>query len=244
MEKKSRIVGVIPARGGSKGIPYKNIQKLGGRPLISYTIEAALKSKSLSKVIVSTDDARIAEISRSFGAEVPFLRPADLAKDDTPSLSVIQHAVKYIEDTERCVLDVIVILQPTSPLRNEKYIDDAVEKLLKTGVDSVVTVCKVKHHPFWSFIAKGDSLYPFSMKGIAVNKRQDLPEIYGLNGAVYAVRRNVLFEQNSVFGRETKAVVMSEEESVDIDDYFNLFIAEMVLKHWKRWFNEKSKNRR
>jgi CMP-N-acetylneuraminic acid synthetase len=237
-----RILAVIPARGGSKGILHKNIQDLAGKPLIAYTIEAALKSKTLNRVIVSTDDAEIAKVAESYGAEVPFLRPAELAKDDTPSLLVIQHAVKYIEEDEGRKLDVVVILQPTSPLRSEKYIDEAVEKLLRTGADSVITVCKVRHHPFWSFTVKEDRVYPFSEKGIAVSRRQDLPEIYAVNGAVYAVRRNVLFEQNSVFGRDTKAVVMPYEESVEIDDYFDLFVAEMVMKYWKEWLNGKTKH--
>lgn len=238
------IVGVIPARGGSKGIPRKNTRNLVGKPLIAFTIEAALKSKLLDRVIVSTNDVKIAEIAKSYGAEVPFLRPTELAKDDTPGLLVIQHAVKYLEDVEACKSDITVILQPTSPLRSERYIDKAVEKLLRTGADSVITVCKVKHHPFWSFIAKGDRLYPFLEKGIAVSRRQDLPKIYAVNGAVYAVRRDVLFEQNSVFGRDTRAVVMPYEESVDIDDYFDLFVAEMVLKYWKGWLHEKSKDRK
>lgn len=233
-----RTVVVIPARGGSKGIPHKNIVDLAGKPLIAYTIQAALKSKNSQRVIVSTDDVKIAEVAKSYGAEVPFLRPAELAKDDTPSLLVIQHAVKYVEENEGHKVDVIVILQPTSPLRSEKYIDEAIEILLRTGADSVVTVCEVKHHPFWSFTAKGDRLYPFSKKGITISKRQDLPEIYAVNGAVYAVRRNVLFEQNSLRGKDSRKVVMSYEESLDIDNYFDLFIAEMMLKHWKRWLHK------
>jgi CMP-N,N'-diacetyllegionaminic acid synthase len=242
MDKKLAIVAIIPARGGSKGISNKNIQKLAGRPLISYTIEAALKSKILSKVIVSTDDARVAEISRSFGAEVPFLRPADLAKDETPSLPVVQHAVKYIEDAEGCIIDVVVLLQPTSPLRNEKYIDTAVEKILGTGADSVITVCRVKHHPYWNFIAKGDSLCPFIRNDVNPTRRQDLPEMYAPNGAVYVVRRDVLFNQDSILGKDIRAVVMPIEESIDIDGYFDLFIAEMTLKYWKEWLHEKSKD--
>jgi N-acylneuraminate cytidylyltransferase/CMP-N,N'-diacetyllegionaminic acid synthase len=233
-----RTVVVIPARGGSKGVPHKNIVDLAGKPLIAYTIQAALKSKNSQRVIVSTDDVKIAEVAKSYGAEVPFLRPAELAKDDTPSLLVIQHAVKYLEENEGHKVDVVVVLQPTSPLRSEKYIDEAIEKLLRTGADSVVTVCEVKHHPFWSFIAKGDRLYPFSKKGITTSRRQDLPEIYAVNGAVYVVRRNVIFEQNALYGKDTRAVVMSYEESLDIDGYFDLFIAEMMLKHWKRWLHE------
>jgi N-acylneuraminate cytidylyltransferase/CMP-N,N'-diacetyllegionaminic acid synthase len=237
------VVAIIPARGGSKEIPNKNIINLVGKPLITYTIKAAKKAKHVDRVIVSTDSYEIAEIAKKYGAEVPFIRPPELAMDETPTLLVLQHAVQFLE-RKRDKVDVVVLLQPTSPLRSEIRIDEAVEKLLKTGADSVVTVCKVKHHPFWSFVAKGDRLYPFSEKGITVSKRQDLPEIYAVNGAVYAVRRNVLFEQNSVFGRDTRAVVMPNEESVDIDDYFDLFIAEMALKHWKRWFHEKSKNRK
>jgi CMP-N,N'-diacetyllegionaminic acid synthase len=239
-----RIAAVIPARGGSKGIPRKNMRDLAGKPLIAYTVEAALKSKILRRVVVSTDDVEIAEVAKSYGAEVPFLRPAELAKDDTPGLLVIQHAVKYMEENEALKLDVVVVLQPTSPLRSEKYIDEAVEKLLRTGADSVITVCKVRHHPFWSFTVKGERLYPFSEKGITIGRRQDLPEIYAVNGAVYAVRRDVLFEQNSVFGRDTRAILMLHEESVDIDDYFDLFVAEMMLKYWKGWIDEKSEDRK
>lgn len=239
-----KIVALIPARGGSKGIPRKNIVNLSGKPLISYTIEAAKNSKYINRIIVSTDYEEIAQVAKEYGAEVPFLRPFELAKDNTPALPVIQHAIKYLEEIENYKVDIVVVLQPTSPLRSEKYVDEAVEKLLRTRADSVITVCKVKHHPFWAFIAKGDRLYPFSEKGITITKRQDLPEIYAVNGAVYAVRRDVLFKQNSVFGRDIRAVFMPYEESVDIDDYFDLFIAEIILKYWKGWLHEKDKDRK
>jgi CMP-N,N'-diacetyllegionaminic acid synthase len=240
MERKLNIVAVIPARGGSKGLLGKNIVLLMGKPLICYTIEAAKNSKYLTRIIVSTDDEKIAKISKESGAEVPFLRPTDLAKDETPSLPVVQHAVKYIENAESCIMDVVVLLQPTSPLRNEKYIDNAIEKLLKTGADSVITVCKVKHHPYWNFIANGDSLCPLINNDANPTRRQDLPETYAPNGSVYVVRRDVLFNQNSILGKDTRAVVMPVEESIDIDGYFDWFIAEMTLKHWKEWLHEKS----
>ncbi len=185
---------------------------------------------------------KIAEIAESYGAEVPFLRPAEFAKDDTPGLLVFQHAAKFIEEDEGANLDVVVLLQPTSPLRSHRYIDDAVKKLLETGADSIITVCKAKYHPFSSFTFKGDRLFPYSRKGITVSRRQDLPEVYAENGAVYAVRRNVLLEQDSVYGKDTRAVIMPSEQSVDIDDYFDFFVAEMMLRHWKGWMNEKSKN--
>jgi N-acylneuraminate cytidylyltransferase/CMP-N,N'-diacetyllegionaminic acid synthase len=242
MNRKLYVVAVIPARGGSKGLPGKNIVPLMGKPLICYTIEAAKNSKYVTRIIVSTDDEKIAKIAKENGAEVPFLRPADLAKDETPSLPVVQHAVKYIEDAEGCIMDVIVLLQPTSPLRNETYIDDAVEKILGTGADSVITVCRVKQHPYWNFIAKGDSLCPFIRNDVNPTRRQDLPETYAPNGAVYVVRRDVLFNQNSILGKDIRAVVMPVEESIDIDGYFDLFIAEMTLKYWKEWLHEKSKD--
>ena len=243
MKEKPRIVAVIPARSGSKGIPNKNIIDLSGKPLIAYTIEAALRSKSIHRLLTSTDDEKIAEIARLYGAEVPFIRPAELAKDDTSGLLVVQHAIRYIEENEDFKVDVVVILQPTSPLRLARHIDVTVEKLLRTGADSAVTVSPVRHHPSWCWYAEKDQLHPFSREGLSVSRRQDLPNIYGLNGAVYAVRRDVLFEQNSIFGRDVRGIIMPYEDSIDVDDYFDLFTAEMVLKHWKKWIHEKNKDR-
>jgi N-acylneuraminate cytidylyltransferase/CMP-N,N'-diacetyllegionaminic acid synthase len=234
------IVAVIPARGGSKRIPQKNVIEIAGKPLIGYSIEAANKCKYIKKVLVSTDNEEIARIAKSFGAEVPFLRPKELARDDTPSLPVIQHAIRYIENAERLKVDIVVLLQPTSPIRSEKYIDETIEKLIYTEADSAVTVCKIKHHPFWSFIANEDKLSPFSKEGINL-KHEDLPPVYSLNGSVYAVRRDVLLVRNSIFGNDTRAVVMPQEESVDVDDFFDLFMAEMVMKYWKNWIKEKQK---
>jgi len=242
MREHEHVVAIIPARGGSKGIPGKNTQEIVGKPLIAYTIEAALQSRKIQRTIVSTDDEEIASIARSLGAEVPFIRPKELARADIPTLLVVQHAVKYLEGAGKHDVDVVVLLQPTSPLRDTNRIDEAVEKLLRTGADSVVTVCEVKHHPFWSFTVKGDRLYRFLESRTTITRRQDLPAIYALNGAVYVTRRNTLFEQNAIFGRDTRAIVMLPEESVDIDDYFDLFIAEMTLRYWREWLHEKSKN--
>jgi CMP-N-acetylneuraminic acid synthetase len=239
---KNKIIAVIPARGGSKGIPHKNIIPVSGKPLICYTIDSALKSTLVNRVIVSTDDEEIAKIAKDSGAELPFLRPAELAKDDTSSLHVVQHAVKFIEDTEGCVIDLAVLLQPTSPMRSEKYIDACIEKALTTNADSVITVCKVKHHPYWSYVSKNDRLYPLINTDSRPVRRQDFPTTYTPNGAVYVVRRDVLFNQNSIFGTDLRGIVMPTEESVDVDDYFDWFIAEMTLKYWRRWFDEKSKD--
>ena len=234
-----RVVAIIPARSGSKGIPHKNIQEIAGKPLLAYTIEAALKSKYVNRVIVSTDSFEIAKIAKSYGAEVPFLRPSELAMDDTPMVAVIQHAVRYLETVEQYFVNIVVILQPTSPLRKTKYIDEAIEKLIKSNADSVIAVCEVKHHPFWLFILDGDKARPFIEEGLSITRRQELPKVYSVNGAVYVVRKDVLFKENSIIGKNTRAIVMPREESVDIDDYFDLFIAEMTIKYWKKWIEDK-----
>jgi CMP-N,N'-diacetyllegionaminic acid synthase len=231
MRKNGSVMAIIPARGASKGIPKKNIRSLAGKPLIAYTIEAALKSNTIDKVIVSTDSEEIAEISQQYGAEVPFLRPSHLAEDNTPTLPVIQHAISYLENKEGIKGDIVVILQPTSPLRNSNIIDEAVEKLRRTNCDTVVSVCEVKDHPFWSYYIKNDILSPF-YEGSAIC-RQELPKIYSLNGAVYVIKRDVLIEQNLILGKQMRPIVMAVEESIDIDDFFDLFIAEMVIKYWK-----------
>lgn len=226
---KFKVVAIIPARGGSKGIPRKNIRNLAGKPLIAYTIEAAKKSRYINQIVVSTDDQEIAEISQSYGVEVPFLRPTELAADDTPMLLVVQHAVRFLEE-KGTNIEIVVLLQPTSPLRSEQDIDRAIGKLLTTNADSVVSVSKVKKHPLWMVKLKEDRLIWFSENPLEVTRRQDLPELYALNGAVYVVRRDVLIKENSVYGKDIRAIVMNEEESVDIDTMFDLSIAEMIIK--------------
>ena len=242
MVANPRILGVIPARGGSKGITRKNIVPFADKPLICYTVEAALKSKYLKRVIVSTDDNEIAKIAKDCGAEVPFLRPPNLSQDETSSVSVVKHAVNIIEESEGCLCDFIVLLQPTSPLRNEKAIDMAVEKMLSTGADSVISVCKVKHHPFWNFVVHQDRLQSLLPKIDKSSRRQELPQTYAPNGAVYVVKRDVLFNENTMFGKDLRGVIMPSEESIDIDDYYDWFLAEMTSKYWKEWLNEKRKD--
>ena len=147
--KKETIVAVITARGGSKGIPQKNLRTVLGKPLIAYSIEAALQAKTLTRTIVSTDDETIAQVSRQYGAEVPFLRPQHLATDTATSIAVLQHAVTYLAEQEGYLADIVVCLQPTSPLRSAEDIDQAVNLCLRSGADSVVSLCQAKHHPFW-----------------------------------------------------------------------------------------------
>jgi CMP-N,N'-diacetyllegionaminic acid synthase len=237
------ILMVIPARGGSKGILKKNIASLAGKPLIYYTIDAALKTKYLKRVVVSTDDPEIAIIAKNAGAEVPFFRPSILSQDETSTVSVVQHAVVNMEESLGNRFDFVVLLQPTSPLRDERYIDLAVEKILETGADSVITVCTVKHHPFWNFVAHNDRLNSLLPNCDKSSRRQELPQTYAPNGAVYVVKRDVLFNENTLFGKDLRGIIMPPEESIDIDDYYDWFLAEMTTKYWKEWLNEKRKDR-
>jgi N-acylneuraminate cytidylyltransferase/CMP-N,N'-diacetyllegionaminic acid synthase len=222
-------LGIIPARGGSKSIPHKNIREVGGKPLIAWTIEVALKSEKLDRVIVSTDDEEIALISQQWGVKVPFMRPPELARDDTPTLPVLRHAVSSLEAAESYVPDVIVVLQPTSPLRRTEHIDQAVELLLQTRADSVVSICHSKHSPYWMKRLEGNRVFPFLNDVREYTRRQDLPAVYRLNGAVYATRYGVLMKQNRILGDDTRALVMDSESSIDIDSYLDFRLAEILL---------------
>lgn len=233
MIDKQIVLGIVPARKGSKGIPNKNIRILAGKPLIAWTIDAALKAKTLDKTIVSTDDKKIAEISRKYGADVPFIRPKVLARDSTPTLLALQHAVRYLEKKEDYSPDIIVTLQPTSPLRDETDIDKAVNKLIKTKAGSVVSICEVDYNPYWMKKLKKDKVYPFVKTKKEYARRQDLPKVYRVNGAVYVTRRDVLMKDGKVLGKDTRALIMSPEKSVDIDTRLDFKLAELLIKEGK-----------
>lgn len=225
------ILGLIPARGGSKAIPRKNIAPLAGRPLLAYTCDAALASQRLTRIVLSTDDPDIAEVGRQCGVEVPFVRPADLAQDDTPMLSVLQHALRVLRETEGYQPEVIVLLQPTSPLRRVEHIDAAVDILLSTGADSVVSVIEVPHqfNPVSLMRLEKGRLVPF-LEGPLLLRRQDKPPVYARNGpAVLAVRREVLLHKDSLYGDDCRPFIMDERSSVDVDDSLDLEFVEFLL---------------
>lgn len=212
-----QVLAVIPARGGSKGIPNKNLAIVAGRPLLAYTADAARESSRVTRTIVSTDDAAIAEAATGLGLEVPFMRPPSLAADDTPMLPVLQHAVATMR-TGGFAADVVVLLQPTSPLRRAEHIDAAVDLLATSGADSVVSVVEVPHqfNPMSVLRLDGGRLQPF-MEGPLVTRRQDKPKVFARNGpAVLAVRASVV-EQGSLYGDDCRALVMSADDSLDID---------------------------
>ena len=212
-------------------MPKKNIRLLVGRPLIAYTIETALQCKLIDKVIVSTDDEEIAAISREYGAEVPFMRPAELASDTTPMLPVLQHAVSYLEEKGISV-GIVVILDLTSPFRKVLDIENCIKKLKNENADSVVTVCEVEHNPYFVMMEfKGDNLVPLLKTKKPITRRQDAPKVYRLNAAVYAVKRDVLMNENKIFTENTRGVIMPQERSVHIDHQLDFEFAEFLMKY-------------
>jgi len=224
-----KVLAVIPARGGSKGISNKNLVLLGGRPLLAYTADAVKDSKLLTRTIVSTDDARIADCARSLGLDVPFVRPSAIAGDDVPMLPVVQHAVETLE-ADGFAADVVVLLQPTSPLRRGEHIDAAVKWLERAGGDSVVSVVEVPHqfNPTSVMRIEEGLLKPF-LDGPTATRRQDKPRVYARNGpAVIATRTNVI-KEGSLYGRQSWPLVMTAEDSLDIDTPWDLRLVESVL---------------
>jgi CMP-N-acetylneuraminic acid synthetase len=223
------VLGMVPARGGSKGIPHKNLRMVAGRPLLAYTADAARGSRRLSRTIVSTDDEGIAEAARTLGLEVPFMRPSDLATDEAPMLPVLQHAAREMAQ-RGCAADAIVLLQPTSPLRRAEHIDAAIELLERTGADSIVSVIEVPHQfsPVSIMRLEDGHLRPYE-DGPLVTRRQNKPRLYARNGpAVLAVRTRVL-EGGSLYGDDCRPYVMPAADSLDVDTPDDLRLVELVL---------------
>lgn len=222
-----RILGVIPARGGSKGVPHKNIRPLAGKPLIVHTIEAARASR-LSKVIVSTDDESIAEVARRAGALVPFVRPADLASDSAKSMDVAIHALKTMEAEDAIQYDAVMLLQPTTPFRSVEDINNAIDKLsVNPEADSVISVVDVEgHHPArMKYIEDGRLVDPPFVEAYENQNRQELRPMFIRNGAVYLTRRETLL-QRSYKGKVSLALIMPGELSINIDTLRDFDLAE------------------
>jgi len=223
------VLGVIPARGGSKGIPTKNLAPLCGRPLLAYTADAVNDSKKLTRTIVSTDDERIADCARSLGLEVPFIRPSFLAADDAPMLPVLQHAISAMR-ADGFETDMVVLLQPTSPLRRGQHIDAAIDWLQRVRGDSVVSVVEVPHqfNPTSVMRLEEGLLKPF-LDSPSATRRQDKPKLFARNGpAVLAVHTHVL-DGGSLYGDEVWPLLMTAEDSLDIDTPWDLRLAESII---------------
>lgn len=223
-------LGVIPARGGSKGVPRKNIRELGGKPLIAWTIEAALESR-LDRVVVSSDDDEIVAIARQYGDLAPFVRPAELATDSARTLPVVQHAVACME-REHGEVDSIVLLQPTTPLRTAGDIDNGLARMRETGCDAVVSVVEVGgYHPFrMKRIIAGDRLINFIDQGFEdMRPRQELPPVYIREGSLYIARRGLVMDQDTLVGGDVRAIVVEADNSVNIDTEADFHRAERII---------------
>ena len=232
------IIAIINARGGSKSIPRKNIAPLAGKPLIAWTIEAAAQCKSLSRVIVSTDDEEIARISKEYGAEVPFLRPMDLAQDDSPHIPVLIHACHNAERIYNERYDYVMLLQPTSPLRSSDDIDAAINLAITKNADSVISIVKAESHPYLVKLINSEGyLEDFADKPEGYLRRQDLPPVFTVNGAIYLVRTDILIKEQTFYTNRTCAYVMEQERSIDIDSPWELYVAELILNDRMRHEN-------
>lgn len=229
---KHKILALIPARGGSKGIKHKNVVELCGKPLICYTIKSALDSALINRVVVSTDDKEIQKIAQGLGAEVPFVRPDNLSKDTTAMYDVLTHALGFLKSEQNYQPDIVVLLQPTSPLRTATHIDEALTRFIRLKADSVVSLCPVDYSPYWMKIIRKGLVVPFIEQGNRYTRRQDLPRVYQLNGAIYITKPEVIFgKQRQILGRKTYPYFMSKQDSVDIDTYEDILLAEALLRN-------------
>jgi CMP-N-acetylneuraminic acid synthetase len=231
-----KVLAIVMARGGSKGIPRKNITAVLGKPLLAYTAEAALAAKRLTRTVLSTEDEEIARVGREYGLDVPFLRPSELARDDTPTIPVVRDVVSRLEAIgER--YDAVLILQPTSPLRRAEDIDGAILLLERTGADSVISFTDAgRYHLARMKLIDHDgkvSDLPFAdqVEQFEGQRRQDRLILFRREGSIYLTRTNVLMEQNTVKGDDCRAWIIPEDRACDIDTDFDLFVAEQMLKY-------------
>ena len=226
------IIGLITARGGSKSIPGKNIKHLAGKPLIAWTIEAALQCKDLSRVIVSTDDDKIAGVAQQWGAEIPFIRPVQLSQDDSSHISVVLHTIHWLEENEGFCPDYIMLLQPTSPFRTAEDIHQAIKTAQNNDAVAVMSVCEATKHPYKTYkIVEDGTLEYFMPSNIGYKYRQALPKVYEENGAIYLNKSASLQKDKTFLPEGTLAYVMPEARSLDVDTPWDFYVADLVLRN-------------
>lgn len=226
------MLGLIPARGGSKGIPGKNIKYLQGKPLIAYTIESAKESNLLSKTILSSDDPEIIEVARLLGLDAPFTRPSDLASDHSPTLPVIIHALEYLKSIGQ-EYDAVCLLQVTTPFRRTGMIDEAITRLEESGADALISVLPVPHefNPHWTFEpGADDNLHISTGEEKIIPRRQELPPAYYRDGAIYLTRTEIIMKENSLYGRKLAYLLGDEDRYVNLDSMDDWFKAEELVK--------------
>lgn len=230
-----RVLGIIPARGGSKGVPRKNIKLLGNKPLLQYTSDVALKSNLIDTLLLSSDDDQIIKVGKSLGIEVPFKRPLDLAIDTAPTLPVIQHALNYYKNIGE-EFDAVCLLQVTSPFRTVDFLNKAISKFIATDTDSLVSVQEVPHefNPHWVFeeTANGNLKIATGEEKI-ISRRQNLPKAYHRDGSIYLTKTSVILEQNSLYGNSIAYVTSPKDWYVNIDTMADWYKAELLIQKKK-----------
>lgn len=222
------ILAIIPARAGSKGVPRKNIKNLNGKPLISYSIKSSIKCRFINKIVVSTDSLEISKISKNFGAEI-IKRPHSLAKDDSTAIEVILHSLDFLED-ENYYSDVVILLQPTSPLRTTEDIDNSIKLFCENDCDSVISVSEYEHSPYWALKYDNNYLKPVFGKEYLKKRRQDLPTTYSPNGAIFISTPQYLKKHKTFYSEKTIPYIMPAERSIDIDTELDFKLAEILLR--------------
>ena len=219
------VLAIIPARGGSKGVPRKNVKILAGKPLISWTIEEAKKSKYIDRLILSSDDEEIIRVAKRWGCEVPFVRPKELAQDDTPGIEPVLHALSELTGYK-----FVLLLQPTSPFRTVEDIDVAIEACLKNNADTCVSVSKVEKSPYWMYeVDEYKVMKPLLNPEQIYNSRQLLPTIYSLNGAIYLSSCDWLRKDKRFINDKTFPYIMPVNRSIDIDSELDFIVAECLM---------------
>ena len=219
------LIGIIPARGGSKGIPRKNLKPFNGKPLIAWTIEVAKKVSLIDRIIVSTDDEEIAAVAQKYGGEIPFIRPEELSQDKTPGIVPILDVLKRVPG-----YDEVLILQPTSPLRATRDIENIIQIGKSKKAPAVVSVTEAEKHPYWSFrLNKSSNLIPW-VKGNLNMQRQDLPCAYCLNGALYWGKTDWVIQNETFVTNETLSYIMPRNRSIDLDTIFDWEIGEFLMR--------------
>ncbi|WP_020531601.1 cytidylyltransferase domain-containing protein [Flexithrix dorotheae] len=225
-----KILGIIPARGGSKGVPGKNIKLLGKHPLIYYTIERALEAKGIDQLMLNTDDPKIAEVGKELGVEVPFLRPKRLAEDATPTLPVIQYTLNWFLDNG-IQYDAVCLLQPTNPFRPKGFIDEAITKFKQKEMDALISVLEVPHeyNPHWVFEPDPEGKLKIATgENTLVPRRQELPKAYFRDGSIYLTKAEVILNENSLYGQKLGYILADKNHYVNID----------TMKDWEKAENK------
>jgi CMP-N,N'-diacetyllegionaminic acid synthase len=226
-----KILGTICARGGSKGIKNKNMRLLLGKPLIAYTIEYFKKWGKADRIVCSTDSERIADVARQDGAEIPCMRPKELATDNTFKLHVLQHIVKFCEQQENTKYDIIVDLDPTAPLRKQNFLEEAFKKFVENGANNLYSVCRARKNPYFNMVELDKKGYAHLCKKSNVVCRQDATTVYEMNASIYIYNRDFLLRTNTLHSDKTIIYEMPDVASIDIDNEIDFLFVEFLLEN-------------